>query len=233
MKIHIFYRHFNISGNDFKGRPSWFDFEKCFTNLLSTIENKNVDLHVVFDGDVKDNFIAKYSSKYTLHSIKAGNDQSSFWQTWGIVKDLNIPDTDLIYFLENDYLHTPDWVEKTLDIFQTFAGLNYISLYDHNDKYFLPMYEDLTSKIFSTNKHHWRTTPSTCGSFIIPKNIFEEDFKEHTEIKGDHNKFLHLTQTKNRFILTPIPGLSTHCMEGLLSPTVNWLQISHYSYYKL
>ena len=34
--IHIFYRHYNISGNDFKSRPNWFDYEKCFINLLGT-----------------------------------------------------------------------------------------------------------------------------------------------------------------------------------------------------
>jgi len=226
MKIHIFYRHFNIEGNDFKGRPGWFDFEKCFLNLLSTIKDKNVNLHVVMDGEVSSNFISKYKKYYTLHSIKAGNDQSSFFQTWDIVKNLNIPNTDLIYFLENDYLHVDDWVEIVTNLFETYQGLHYVSLYDHNDKYFLPMYEDLTSKIFTTSKHHWRTTPSTCGSFIISKNIFEEDFIDHTTIIGDHNKFLQLTQTKNRFVLTPIPGLSTHCMEGLLSPTINWQQIN-------
>ena len=88
------------------------------------------------------------------------------------------------------------------------------------------MYDDLVSKIFTSETHHWRTTPSTCGSFIIPKNIFEEDYNEHTTIPGDHNKFLQLSQTKNRFVLTPIPGLSTHCMEGLLSPTINWEKIN-------
>ena len=226
MKIHIFYRHFNISGNDFRGRPNWFDFEKCFVNLLSTIKDKNVDLHVVMDGDASNNFIDKYKEHYTLHSIKAGSDQSSFWQTWNIVKNSNIPDTDLIYFLENDYLHVDNWVGIVTNLFQTYQGLHYVSLYDHNDKYFLPMYEDLTSKIFTTSKHHWRTTPSTCGSFIISKNIFEEDFDDHTTIVGDHNKFLHLAQIKNRFVITPIPGLSTHCMEGLLSPTINWQKIN-------
>ena len=87
------------------------------------------------------------------------------------------------------------------------------------------MYEDLTSKIFTTSKHHWRTTPSTCGSFIISKNIFEEDFIDHTTIIGDHNKFLQLGEERNRLVITPLPGLSTHCMEGLMSPTIDWSKI--------
>ena len=93
------------------------------------------------------------------------------------------------------------------------------------------MYDDLVSKVFTTTKHHWRTTPSTCGSFIINKKIFEEDYNEHITINGDHDKFIYLAQTKNRHILTPIPGLSTHCMEFLLSPTIDWEKINRASKY--
>jgi hypothetical protein len=53
MKIHILYRHYNVEGSGNKFRPSWFDYEKCFVNLLNTIEGKNVDLHVIMDGDSK------------------------------------------------------------------------------------------------------------------------------------------------------------------------------------
>ena len=227
MKIHIFYRHYNIEESDYKNRPQWFDFEKCFVNLLNTIEGKNVDLHLIMDGNIENNFIKKYKDKYILHTIDAKGDQISFWETWKIAKQTLIEEKDLIYFLENDYLHINEWVEKIIELFQSYQGLNYVSLYDHNDKYFLPMYDDLMSKIYITPSSHWRTTPSTCGSFIISKQIFEEDYNEHTSIAGDHNKFLHLTNNKNRFILSPIPGLSTHCMEGLLSPTINWKKINN------
>ena len=227
MKIHIFYRHYNISGNDAKNRPIWFDFEKCFANLLRTIKEKNVSLHVVMDGVVDTNFIKKYQNECVLHTIAAGSDAASFWKTWEIAKQTQIDNTDLIYFLENDYLHVDGWVDKIVDLFSTFNNLNYVSLYDHNDKYFLPMYDNLVSKIVTTKTSHWRTTPSTCGSFIVTKKIFDEDYAEHTSILGDHNKFLHLAQTKKRFILTPIPGLSTHCTAGLLSPIIDWQQINN------
>jgi hypothetical protein len=226
MKIHIFYRHYNIEGSDQKNRPYWFDFEKCFINLLNTIKGKDVDLHLIMDGDIENNFVKKYKDKFILHTIDAKSDQISFWKTWKIAKQTTIGEKDLIYFLENDYLHVDNWIDKVLSLFSTYNNLNYISLYDHNDKYFLPIYEDLVLKIFTSETHHWRTTPSTCGSFIISKYIFEEDYNEHITISGDHNKFLHLTNVKERFILTPVPGLSTHCMEGLMSPTIDWKQIN-------
>ncbi len=188
MKIHIFYSHYNISGTDYKYRPQWFDYEKCFINLLKTIEGKNIDLHLIMDGKIEDNWIKKYNDKYISHEIVGGNMRDAGWQMFKIALDLNsIEDNDLIYFLENDYLHVDGWSDKVIDLYKTFDNLNYVSLYDHNDKYFLPMYEDLVSKIFTSGTHHWRTTPSTCGSFIIPKYIFEEDYNEHTTISGDHN----------------------------------------------
>jgi len=223
--IYIFYRHYNIETTDNRGRPKWFNFQKCFKNLLDTIEGKDVQLHVVMDGVSKHNFINQYKDKFILHEIKAGNDQSSFFQTWEIAKNTLMESTDLIYFLENDYLHVDGWVNKITELFLTYKLSHYVSLYDHNDKYFLSMYEDLVSKIFVTENHHWRTTPSTCGSFIITRELLESDYDIHTSVKGDHNKFLQLAEERNRMVITPIPGLSTHCMEGLLSPTIKWEKI--------
>jgi hypothetical protein len=226
-KIHIFYRHYNVEGTDFRGRPHWFDFEKCFVNLLNTIEGKNVDLHLIMDGSVDNNFIKKYKDKYTLYSIKAGSDYGSYLETYKYIKTLNLNDNDLICFLENDYLHVDGWVDKVIDLFSIYNNLNYVSLYDHGDKYWHPNYDDLVSKVFVSNTHHWRTMISTCGSYVISKKILEEDEDVNTGGPGDHNKFLYLSEMRNRFILTPVPGLSTHCMDAFLSPTIDWEKINN------
>lgn len=228
MKIHIFYSHYNVSGNNGKARPEWFDYEKCFVNLLNTTKNKNTDIHLVMDGSIEQNWISKYKNYYTSHEIVGGGMENVTLGVYGTIHKLNIKDTDLIYILENDYLHVSNWVDTVFNLYQSFEGLSYVSLYDHNDKYFLPMYEDLTSKIFVSKDCHWRTTPSTCGSYITTGKIFKEDYLDHighTIPIGDHHKWLFLTETKNRFIITPIPGLSTHCMKGLESPTIDWSKI--------
>lgn len=225
MKIHIFYRHYNTSSTlNPQYRPDGFSYEKSFNNLLETIEgNPNVELTVMMDGSKQGTFLENYN--INIYEFKGGSDAASFFETVKYVKNKNIGDKDLVYFLENDYLHLDGWVEKVIDLFSTFKGLSYVSLYDHNDKYFLPMYEDLVSKIFTTKTHHWRTTPSTCGSFIISKQLLEEDFDILSTMEGDHNKYLWLNENKNRFVITPIPGLSTHCVEGLMSPIINWKEL--------
>ena len=225
MKLHIFYRHYNVQGTDNRNRPSWFDYEKCYDNLTSTINfNKNVKINIVYDGK-EENWIKK--KKFNkFYEINAREDMKSFWETVKIANtDKSIEDNDLIYFLENDYMHVTGWVEKIFELFQTYTGLDYVSLYDHNDKYFLPMYDSLTSKIFTSPSHHWRTTPSTCGSFITTKQRLNEDFDILSTMRGDHNKWLWLNENRNRFVFTPLPGLSTHCMNSLLSPTIKWEDI--------
>lgn len=228
MKINILYRHYNVEGTDGKRRPTWFTYENCLKNLLNSIsDTTDVTIHVIMDGESSNNFIDKYKDQVTIHTFKGGSDQASFLEAHRYAKQLaeDCQDTDLFYFLENDYLHVKGWDIKVREIFNTYSNLNYVSLYDHNDKYFLPQYEDLVSKIFTTQTHHWRTTPSTCGTYIVDKKILLADYDVPFTIPGDHTKFIHLNETRGRSVITPIPGLSTHCMEYLLSPTVNWEQI--------
>jgi hypothetical protein len=227
MKIHIYYRH--TSNNNLNhNRPRWFSYEKCFQNLLKTIEgHKNISLTLALDGDINDDFTKNYQDKFTLFSTNHKSSLLSYRTLLGYIKEQHMESNDLIYFLENDYLHVDHWVEKVEDLVKTYRGLDYISLYDHKDKYFHPMYDDLVSKIIITPLHHWRTTPSTCGSFIISRETFEKDLDIWATTIGDHNTFLWLNKHRERFVFTPIPGLSTHCMEELMSPTIDWEQINN------
>jgi len=224
MKIHIYYRHYNVSGTGYN-RPDWFDYEKCYDNLLYSLKDISDDLYninIIFDGNVNTNWISNKQST-RVYQIQAGTDMKSFFKTCDIIKqDTNIADDDLIYFLENDYMHVPNWLPVIFELYSMYTGLNYVSLYDHNDKYFLPMYDDLTSKLFVTNTRHWRSTPSTCGSFIINKQTFNADYDILSTMNGDHEKYLWLNANRGRSVITPIPGLSTHCMANLLSPTIEW-----------
>jgi hypothetical protein len=225
MNIHIYYRHSNINtiSNE---RPDWFSYEKCFKQLLNTInKHPNVHLTIAMDGNIENNFIEKYVDTYELFKTNFQNSLLSYRSLLNFIKDCKHQSNDLIYFLENDYMHVDNWVEKIIELYSTYSGLDYVSLYDHNDKYFLEMYDTLVSKIFTTNSHHWRTTPSTCGSFIITRKIFDEDYDIWSTAVGDHEMFLYLNKNRNRFVYTPIPGLSTHCMNNLLSPCINWENI--------
>ena len=46
------------------------------------------------------------------------------------------PDT-ILYFVEDDYLHLPGWLDVLLEGF-SIPEADYVTLYDHKDKYFFP-----------------------------------------------------------------------------------------------
>lgn len=238
MKIKILYSHLNVSGTDYKARPSWFSFEKCFENFLKTLKyNNDYEFHVIYDitrGELEQNFVKTWETNswgipIHFHKIKGGSMFGAAKEMYRIAKELSddMEDNDAFYFVENDYLHV-DWVDKIKELFATF-NLNgvYVSTYDHLDKYMSHVYPDLASRIFVTHSHHWRTTPSTCGTYLVNKKTFLEDYDVHSGLEGDHNKWLHLNEVKDRFVLSPIPALSTHCMQGLLSPTIDWQKINN------
>lgn len=227
MKIHIYYRHAVIN-NFGRCRPIWFEYEACFKNLLKTIEkHRNIRLTLALDGDINKDFTRNYQDKFNLFTTNFKSSLLSYRALLEYTKKQHIKSTDIIYYLENDYLHADDWVDKLTDLYSTFSNLSYVSLYDHNDKYFAPIYSDLTSKIITTSTHHWRTTPSTCGSFMMSRAIFDQDYDIWLNATDDHNTFLYLSKNRNRSVLTPIPGLSTHCMKNLMSPAVNWEKINN------
>jgi len=237
-KLHIFYRHVHIkaeknSRDPNKRRPDWFSYEACFRNLLSTIRSdplgERVKLTVMFDGKFED-FVADFVSGYQankelgidLQFLEAGSDKNSALITLYYMFRSEIPDGDLVYMLENDYMHQPGWVSKVFELYASGIAFDYVSLYDHRDKYFLDMYETLQSRLFHTPTHHWRTAPSSCGSYISEILRFRSDYDIFQQGLPDYYFFNALINERKRVLLTPIPGLSTHCMEGYLSPAVDW-----------
>jgi hypothetical protein len=238
--LNIYYRHVHIkadktSRDPSKTRPEWFTHEACFRNLLTTIRSdpmgSRVRLTVVYDGqvdDFMDDFVSRYYANESLgigvQFIRGGSDRNSGLITLAMAHQAELPPHDLVYFLENDYLHQPGWVSKVFELYDSGFKFDYVSLYDHRDKYMYAMYAELQSKIVHTKTHHWRTAPSSCGSFMFEKSVLNLDYDVLALGIPDFYFFSKLIAERGRILLTPIPGLATHCMEGYLSPTVNWQQ---------
>jgi hypothetical protein len=127
---------------------------------------------------------------------------------------------DLIYMVEDDYLHVNGWTRVLEDVFKLYKNLSYATLYDHPDKY-TQRYAGLSTQIILSNYCHWRLIPSSCGTFGGKVSTFLEDKDIHQNNLGDHNKFIKLTE-KKRSIVSPLPGLATHCVNPWLSRYNNW-----------
>jgi hypothetical protein len=228
MNIKAFQRHCNFSSNSHnKPRPEWFDREKIFDSLILTLDSRVefTAFHDSGNGSIENQFLK--DKNVNKISMKGGNDAQSFLNLLNYVIKQDYNDEDIIYFLEDDYIHKPGWIDILLEGFE-YIGADYYTLYDHPDKYYLPMYNDLQSKIIVTPSTHWRTTPSTTNTYACKFKTLKQHFDIHVkycdlEAKWvkDHEKFTHLWSIGSNLI-SSIPGYSTHVEGNMLSPTIKW-----------
>lgn len=204
-----------------RNRPEWFSKAKCYENLLYTASFNLSNINVVYDNFFGNRIIINKDYFSSYHEINAGTEAKSFLFTIDYTFSKNLPDDTVIYFLEDDYLHKPNWCEVLLEGVKLAP---YVTLYDHKDKYL--HYPDLTSKILVSESAHWRTTPSTTNTYACTFRQLKEDLEIHKQfsrdrdISDDNGKFLELGKM-GRTLISSIPGYSTHC-DDYLSPVVNW-----------
>ena len=229
--IRAFQRHCNFSTQSAnKPRPEWFNREKIFDSFISTLDDR-VDYTAFHDsgnGSIEDHFLNnKEVNKITKFG---GNDAQSFLNLLNYVVEQDYNVDDIIYFLEDDYLHKEGWIDVLLEGFDK-IGADYYTLYDHPDKYYLPMYENLTSKIIATPLSHWRTVPSTTNTYACTMGTLKKHINIHIKYcdlvekwTKDHDKFTHLWNEGSNLV-SCIPAYSTHVEGNMLSPTINWSKI--------
>ena len=229
--IRVFQRHCNFSSNSHnKPRPDWFDRENIFDSFMLTLDER-VDYTAFHDsgnGEIEDHFLN--NKDVNKISQRGGNDSQSFLNVLNHIIKQDYNDEDIIYLLEDDYLHKPGWVDILIEGFE-YIGADYYTLYDHPDKYYLPIYESLQSKIIATPSAHWRTTPSTTNTYACKFKTLKEHFDIHIQYCDlvdkwvkDHDKFTHLWNIGSNLI-SCIPGYSSHVEGNMLSPTIDWSQI--------
>lgn len=225
-KIKVFVRHCNFSANSAnKARPEWFTTEKCWNNLNETADS-DTSVTVLFDGAPNESHFL-YNKDIDIVCTKGGSDGHSFLNLLKYVNDLNIEDDTILYFLEDDFYHRTGWTNILREGFQ-YIGVDYITLYDHSDKYDDSAYGDLQSKIIVTPSIHWRTTPSTTNTYAMLSQTFRKHYNIHLEycdlnrgFTHDHAKFTRLWQ-EGASLISCMPGYSTHCEPMYLSPIIDW-----------
>lgn len=225
-KIEVFSRHCILSTiSQHKKRIPGFSKESCYLNLLETIDRNKSNLTFFLDvarGERELHFLPKENTI----EIREGTESGAFLRLLDHVSKLSLHPETILYFVEDDYIHRAGWVDILLEGFQI-PDVDYVTLYDHRDKYFFPMYDRLSSQIFTTPSCHWRTTPSTTQTFATRFKTLLRDLPIHRkyslgrEISDDHAKFLHLRRRGSRLI-SSIPGWSTHAEPDFASPCIHW-----------
>ena len=228
-KIEIFSRHCNTSKfSEDRERLKGFSKKSCYNNLKETIDKNISNITFLMDGNSEAHFL-KNEKEFELVKIDGGSQAKSWASALEHVKNSNFSDEQIIYFIEDDYLHLENWNKVLLEGFELKS--EYISLYDHPDKYKLPIYQKLQSKILLGKSCHWRTVPSTTLSFAVKFKTFKkhyEIYKKFNSIESgktkDHEMFLDLWKNGSSLI-SSIPSYSSHMDLHWLAPTIDWEEV--------
>ena len=120
---------------------------------------------------------------------------------------------DLLYFVEDDYVHEDDALIEMIYSYQKFTSqlnnevilcpVDYPYLYMNNKK----------TNILIGNKRHWRTIDQSLCTFMISKNLLTKYWDNLKKTCLDRNDPFekHLNEIyKSEFCISPIKSLSLH-----------------------
>lgn len=242
-KLKIFYR---ISEAGYhKVKPEYISNESCLRNFASKFRSENIQILADNISEETYKMVQKYIPKEQIELVSIGNGAGTFHKTLDYA--CSLPDYFVSYFVENDYIHRNNSYQALIDGFS--AGFDYITLYDHPDKYMLP--KDGGNKfctdggeetrVYYSKFNHWRLTNSTTFTFAGKVETIKKDYDIfHKYTNGHHPETGQFTghpydfsmwlelRDRNRTLASPIPGYATHGETRWLSPSVDWeAQISN------
>jgi len=224
--MHVIYRTSEIGYP--KDKPNYINNKNCFENALQVF-NK-VNWYVIAD-NVSDETREYLNSKVeTVKYVSVGHGAGTFNLALDIA--LSLPSNEIVYFLENDYLHKSG-ADKVLEDGVN-LGLDYVTAYDHPDKYLNPFEggnpfcsgraED--TRVYLGQYSHFKLTNSTTMTFASSVKTLKEDeevLRKWTKDTHPHDfqMFIELKQIGRR-LASSIPGYSTHGETAWLSPLTDW-----------
>ena len=139
---------------------------------------------------------------------------------------------DLIYFVEDDYLHKRESLKEMVFTYERVASqINDEIILCPTDYPYLYTKPEITQNFLGQN-YHWRKINETLCTFLTSKKIIEKHWKKYVSMcEKEHAPFekpLHDIY-ESELCISPIPSLAIHLTNinsiyGL-SPNVNWKKI--------
>jgi hypothetical protein len=177
--------------------------EENLRRIKSVINNNDIEI-VSLNHEKFENLIRKQKSKATFSNL------ASLLQSFEIGKNQA---SDLILFVEDDYLHFETMLEEMLASYERIATqigkdifmcpADYPYLYMNNEK----------TNILIGNKRHWRTVNKTLCTFMTSKTLLDqywESFKKTCADRHDpFEKYLNEIYLKE-ICVSPLKSLSVH-----------------------
>jgi FkbM family methyltransferase len=229
--VHIIYRTSDAGYN--KVKPNYVNNANCLKNAINTFPTNKFNWHIIADNtsESTNNEISTIAQNVPTDYVSVGHGAGTFNLALDYALSLN--DDDIVYFLENDYIHR-DGSYQALISAMAYLRPAFVSLYDHPDKYMDPsvggnMYCEggaEETRVYLANNIHWKITNSTTMTFaatVATLKRVEPILRKWTNTSHPHDfeMFIELRES-GEILITPIPGYSTHGETQWLSPSIDW-----------
>jgi len=180
--------------------------------IEKTLDKANFETSVI--KIKKDEFIDEINNKDENNNPISENmisNMRNIYKSVNLTKDIA---NDLVYFLEDDYIHESNAITEMLFTYEKIASQLDRELFLCPADYPYLYSNVVNSKIFIGYKRHWRTTKETLITFLTSKKMvlkYWEDFKLMSTLRHHPmEKKLHYIY-ENEYCFSPIPSLAMHC----------------------
>lgn len=233
-KITVIYR---CCEGDTKGafRPPHFSKVNCLNNFLDVFKFNDkpkgvtVDIIAVHDGPIGSLHNMLQELDVTIDKIDVRSNEKSLLHCLDLGASLQ--DADIIYFLEDDYLHTTTGLEVLLDGFKTaqqFNKSNIISIYHHPDR--TSRTDDIDrgkTFILLGETGYWRTAESTTCTWATTRESYLNNgiYDKAKKFGLSDREFFRSLHSEGTILFNPIISASTHCHVPYMGHFVDWSSI--------
>jgi hypothetical protein len=162
--MRIIYRISDAGYN--KVKPDYINNENCLANALKAFKEANWSIIADNVSIETNDMIQKHISRDHIFYVEKGNGAATF--NLALDEALTYDDDEIVYFIENDYVHKPESQKILEEGFK--LGASFVALYDHPDKYITP--EDggnpycqggaEDTRVYLTDSCHWKITNFCC-----------------------------------------------------------------------
>ena len=187
--------------------------------IKKLIEHKEISI-LPLDHEKFKNIIKNQKTKETYSNL------ASLLQSFEVGRDQG---NDLIFFLEDDYLHFETMLEEMITSYERIASQIEREIFMCPSDYPYLYMDSEKTNILIGDKRHWRTINKTLCTFLTSKKLLDlywQNFSKNCEDRHDpFEKYINEIY-KNEFCISPLQSLSVHLTNinssyGL-SPFVNY-----------
>ena len=199
--------------NFLKSKHSNINVKTIIVDDNSTIGNLNIIKKLIDGNDMEiinldilkyQNIISKQKNKETFANL------ASLLQSFEIGKNVG---EDLIFFIEDDYLHFEPMLEEMVASYERIASLIEKDIFMCPSDYPYLYMDNTKTNVLIGNKRHWRTIDKTLCTFLTTKNLLDRYWdkfnKNCLERHDPFEKYLNEIYSKE-ICISPLKSLSLH-----------------------